>query len=118
MYYVPNDAQFFNGNARAANLWNSNRLNESGAILWDHTFTPTLINEARFNVTRWYFNELATNPQEPFGLPTDNINLFGNVPGNQISFGAPGPGRLLSDDLQHPRHAHKNLGQTLDEVRR
>ncbi len=92
MYYVPNDAQFFNGNARAANLWNSDRLNESGAVLWDHTFTPTLLNEARFNVTRWYFNELSTNPQEPFGLPTDNINLFGNVPANQISFGAPGPG--------------------------
>jgi hypothetical protein len=92
MYYVPNNAQFFNGNARAANLWNSDRLNESGAVLWDHTFSPTLINEARFNVTRWYFNELATNPQEPFGLPTDNINLFGNVPGSQISYGAPGPG--------------------------
>ncbi|HUE43657.1 MAG TPA: TonB-dependent receptor [Candidatus Sulfotelmatobacter sp.] len=92
MYYVPNDTQSFNGNARPANLWNSDRLNESGAVLWDHTFSPTLLNEARFNVTRWYFNELSTNPQEPFGLPTDNINLFGNVPLDQISFGAPGPG--------------------------
>src|SRR5580704_2325384 len=92
MYYVPNNSTFYNGNARSANLWNSDRLNESGAVLWDHTFTPTLLNEARFNVTRWYFNELNSNPQEPFGLPTDNINLFGNVPANQISFGAPGPG--------------------------
>jgi Carboxypeptidase regulatory-like domain len=92
MYYVPNNSTFYNGNARPANLWNSDRLNESGAVLWDHTFSPTLLNEARFNVTRWYFNELNSNPQEPFGLPTDNINLFGNVTGNDISFGAPGPG--------------------------
>jgi hypothetical protein len=92
MYYVPNDATFYNGNARVANLWNSDRLNESGAILWDHTFAPTLINEARFNVTRWYFNELGTNPQEPFGLPSDNINTIGNVGGANIQFGAPGPG--------------------------
>jgi len=92
MYYVPNDGTFYNGNARAANLWHSNRLNESGALLWDHTFAPTLLNEARFNVTRWFFNELATNPQEPFGLPTDNIATLGNINGATISFGAPGPG--------------------------
>ena len=92
MYYVPNDATFFNGNARTANLWHSDRLNESGALLWDHTFTPTLINEARFNVTRWFFNELATNSQEPFGLPSDNIDKLGNIGGATIQFGAPGPG--------------------------
>src|SRR5580700_944064 len=92
MYYVPNDGTFYNGNARAANLWHSNRLNESGALLWDHTFAPTLLNEARFNVTRWFFNELSTNPQEPFGLPTDNINTLGNIQGSTIQFGAPGPG--------------------------
>ena len=92
MYWVPNDATFFNGNARTANLWHSNRLNESGALLWDHTFTPTFLNEVRFNVTRWYFNELDTNPQEPFGLPSDNIDKLGNIDGSTIQFGAPGPG--------------------------
>ena len=92
MYWVPNDATFFNGNARTANLWHSNRLNQSGALLWDHTFTPTFLNEVRFNVTRWYFNELDTNPQEPFGLPSDNIDKLGNIDGSTIQFGAPGPG--------------------------
>jgi hypothetical protein len=92
MYYVPNDASFFNGNARVANFWHSDRLNEAGSLLWDHTFGPTLINEARFNVTRWFFNELSTNPQEPFGLPADNIGTLGNIGGATIQFGAPGPG--------------------------
>lgn len=92
MYYVPNDATFFNGNARPANFWNSSRTNESGALLWQHTFGPTLINEARFNVSRWWFNELDSNPQEPFGLPQDVLNGIGNIGGFTIIFGANGPG--------------------------
>jgi Carboxypeptidase regulatory-like domain/TonB dependent receptor len=109
MYYVPNDATFFNGNARTANLWHSNRLNEAGALLWDHTFTPTMINEARFNVTRWFFNELSTNPQEPFGLPSDNIDKLGNIGGSTIQFGAPGPGVFYQTTY--------NIRDTLTKVR-
>ncbi len=53
-----------------------------------------MINEARFNVSRWYFNELATNPQEPFGLPEGTISgLPGGITSiNQLQFGANGPG--------------------------
>ena len=90
LYWVPNNATFFNGQARPANLWHSDRTNYSQSLLWNHTFAPTLINEARFNVSRWYFNELATNPQEPWGLPTDNINCLQNACG--ITFGSNGPG--------------------------
>jgi Carboxypeptidase regulatory-like domain/TonB dependent receptor len=93
VYWVPNDKTNLNGQARAANLFHSNRLNYSAALVWNHTFTSTLINEARFNVSRWYFNELADNPQEPFGLPQDTVT--GVPPAmNQIVFGAPGPNVL------------------------
>jgi hypothetical protein len=91
-YYVPNDANFFNGNVRPANFWHSDRLNESAALLWQHTFAPTLINEARINVSRWWFNELQSNPQEPFGLPQDVLNGIGNIGGFTIVFGSNGPG--------------------------
>jgi hypothetical protein len=74
VYWVPTSSTSFNGNVRAANLFHSDRTNQSAALLWQRTFTPTLINEARFNVSRWYFNELQTNPQEPFGLPQDVLN--------------------------------------------
>ncbi len=92
-YWVPNDSTFFNGPARSANLWHSNRLNYMDTILWNHTFGPTMLNSARFNVTRWYFNELNSNPQESFGLPADNINGIGPI-GLACCpvFGAPGPG--------------------------
>lgn len=89
-YYVPSNSSFYNGPARPANFWNSNRLNYTGALLWTHTISSKWLNEARVNVTRWYFNEIATNPQEPFGLPTDNIDALGSA--NVQFFGAPNPG--------------------------
>lgn len=92
-YYVPNDSTFYNGPARAANLWHSNRLNYMDTVLWNHVFSPTLLNEARVNATRWWFDEVKSNPQEPFGFPMDNINNIGSV-GLACcpNFGAPGPG--------------------------
>jgi Carboxypeptidase regulatory-like domain/TonB dependent receptor len=93
LYWVPTSTTSFQNNARAANLFHSDRQNESGALLWQHTFAPTLINEARANVSRFYFNEQTTNPQEPFGLPQDVLNNnLGNINGFNFIFGANGPG--------------------------
>jgi hypothetical protein len=91
-YYVPNDQTSYNGAARSANLWHSNRLNESAALIWDHTISPSWLNEARFNVTRWHFNEIASNPQEPFGLPMDQVDQLAGASIENNPFGAPGPG--------------------------
>jgi hypothetical protein len=91
VYWVPNDTTNYQSQVRAANLWHSDRLNYSGALLWNHTFSSTLINEARFNVSRWWFNELNSNPQEPWGLANDTIT---GLPGATccVTYGAPGPG--------------------------
>jgi hypothetical protein len=112
-YYVPNDSDFFNGNARPANFWHSDRINESATALWDHTFTPTLLNEARFNVSRWYFDELHSNPQEPFGLPQDviNNNLGNNIGGFTFIFGANGPGVFYKTSYNFHDGATKVMGR-------
>jgi hypothetical protein len=92
IYWVPNDATFLNGPARPANLWHSDRLNYSEALLWNHTFNSSMLNEARFNVSRWYFDELQSNPQEPWGLPLDFLNC---APGSSLcpsNYGTQGPG--------------------------
>jgi hypothetical protein len=93
VYWVPNSATFLNGQARSANLWHSERLNYSQALLWDHTFSSTMLNEVRFNVSRWYFDELRSNPQEPWGLPLDFVNCVGAACG--ITYGTQGPGILF-----------------------
>ena len=92
IYWVPNNSTFLNGPARPANLWHSERLNYSEALLWNHTFTPNMINEARFNVSRWYFNELQSNPQEPWGLPLDFLNCAPSSSLCPSNYGTQGPG--------------------------
>lgn len=92
VYWVPNDNTSYNGPVRPVNLWHSNRLNYSGALAWNHTFSPTLINEARVNVVRWYFDEEKSNPQMAFGFPVGNVDNLGNVGLVGPAFGPPGPG--------------------------
>ncbi|HEY3937187.1 MAG TPA: TonB-dependent receptor [Bryobacteraceae bacterium] len=91
-YYVPVQTTDYNGPTRAANLWHNDRLNEAGSLLWDHTISPSWLNEARFNVTRWHWDEVSSNPQEPWGLPQASVDNFGstNISGQYL--GAPGPG--------------------------
>ena len=92
IYWVPTSSTFYNGQARPANLWNHDALNYSESVMWNHTFGANWINELRFNVGRWYYDELNTNSQEPFGLPNDSINCLSNACG--IDFGANGPNIL------------------------
>jgi Carboxypeptidase regulatory-like domain/TonB dependent receptor len=70
MYYVPNSSTGINGNGdRLMNLFNSDYTNRAATVLWDHTFGPTLVNEARVNAAGWINKDLASNPSAPFGLP-------------------------------------------------
>jgi Carboxypeptidase regulatory-like domain/TonB dependent receptor len=68
IYKVPVSTLSYN-TFRAANLFHHDATNEAETALWDHTFSPTLINELRVNAAGWRWNELASNPQIPLGLP-------------------------------------------------
>lgn len=89
IYWVPIASYSYNGPARAANSWNHNSTAQAWTGLWTHTFSPTLLNEAKFGASGWKWNEVTSNSQEPWGLPTDNIDSMGSV-GVQY-YGAPGP---------------------------
>jgi hypothetical protein len=72
MYWVPNDRTFndaWGNRARPALDFTSARRNMVGTLLWTRTISPTMINEARFNATRWYFDEVASNRKIGWGLP-------------------------------------------------
>ncbi len=98
IYYVPLTTTNFQGPVRRENFWHHSQINEASSIIWNHTFSPSLLNQARANVAGWRWNEVSSNPQAPFGLPQDNIDAIGNsagaTPATPQAFGPPGPSNL------------------------
>jgi len=82
MYYVPNTSVAQNGNGdRAANSFNFKSENRAATVSWDHTFGPTLVNEARVNASGWEEKDFSAgnNPQAPLGLPQIGITQPGDT---------------------------------------
>ncbi len=90
IYWVPQDTTQYQGTNRPENLWHHSQINDAFSVVWDRTISSTMINQARANAAGWRFNEVASNPQEPFGLPSDYIDATGTA--NPAFFGANGPG--------------------------
>jgi hypothetical protein len=63
----------------------SERLNYNLAVIYHRTIGATMLNEARFNVTRWSFDEVTSNPNVDFGIPRIEIEGY---PFDRIRFGA------------------------------
>ena len=93
IYWVPVTTTDYNGPVRKANFWHHSQVNDAFSAIWNHTFSPTLLNQARANAAGWRWNEVATNPQAPFGLPSTSITGY-NLNGSFKYFGAPGPSNL------------------------
>jgi hypothetical protein len=74
-YRTPND-NTFSPNGRPIQDFLSGRRNSAAVLLWNHTFSPTLLNEARVNFTRWFFDEFASNPDMPWGIPHVAVGDF------------------------------------------
>jgi len=79
IYYVPQSSTALNGPARNYNVLHHNQISEAYSGIWNRTFSPTFLNEARFNAAGWRWNEVASNPQSPAGLPQDNIDQTGSI---------------------------------------
>jgi hypothetical protein len=63
---------------------NATPLNSAATVLWNRSFTSTLLNEARVNFTRWSFNQLTSNAIANFGIPRLQVEGF---PFDQTHFG-------------------------------
>lgn len=66
-------------------------INSLLTITYTRTLSPTMLNEVRFNATRFAFNELQSSSTTNFGIPNIQIESFG-LPGTLnkvIQFGAP-----------------------------
>jgi outer membrane receptor protein involved in Fe transport len=80
---------FYNG-GYAYDLFHHSQVNDAFSLIWNHTFSPTFLNEARANAAGWRYNELSSNPQAPFGLPQDSVTTIGGIGLGSVSVGAPG----------------------------
>ncbi|PYX27480.1 MAG: hypothetical protein DMG77_18780 [Acidobacteria bacterium] len=89
MYYVPNASTGINGNGdRLMNLFRTHYYNRAATLLWDHTFSPSLINEARANAAGWMEKDLDANPNAPWGLPQVGFNGLGGITVNGYGIGS------------------------------
>jgi len=91
IYWVPLTKNDYNGD-RAYDIFHHNQINDAFSAIWDHTFSPTFLNELRANAAGWRWNEIDSNPQSPVGFPTDYIDTIGSISVN--SFG-PNVGSIL-----------------------
>jgi len=74
-YFVPNTATTpdTSSGGRPMSDIISDRFTYALAFIYARTISSTMINEARFNITKWGFDETKTNPDVNFGLPRIEI---------------------------------------------
>jgi hypothetical protein len=102
IYWVPQGTTSENGGSRSYNLFHHDQINDAFSVIWNHTFSPTFLNEARANAAGWRYNEIASNPQSPVGLPHANIQQIGNITLNQF-------GPSLGADLNQWTYGYKDV---------
>jgi Carboxypeptidase regulatory-like domain len=111
IYWVPLSVTNYTGSIRPYNLYHHDQINDAFSVIWNHIFSPTFLNEARANAAGWRWNEINSNPQEPFGLPQDNIDAIGSIQASNLgNFGAPGPSVLNQWTYSYKDVATKILG--------
>jgi hypothetical protein len=96
IYWVPTSFTKLNGGL-GYQLFTHSQVNNAFSLIWNHTFSPSFLNEARVNAAGWRYNELQSNPQAPFGLPQVNLAQNGGVQIGSISIGnlgVPAPNHL------------------------
>jgi hypothetical protein len=87
LFWVPESVTKYNG-GYLYDIWHHSQVNQATSVIWNHTFSPTLLNELRGNAAGWRYNELNANPQAPFGLPPSSVDGIGG-----IGIGGFGPGQ-------------------------
>ena len=73
IYWVPQSTTDYNGQ-RGYDIFHHYQINDAFSAIWNHVFSPNLLNELRANAAGWRWNELSDNPQSPLGLPSDGFD--------------------------------------------
>ncbi len=82
--------------AREYNLFHHDQINKAYSGIWNHTFSPSFLNEARANAAGWRWNEVTSNPQSPVGLPTGQHRSRRQPPATRHQSFGPNVGSILN----------------------
>ncbi len=89
-----------------------NPRNKYLALIWNRTLSPTMTNEARFNWTRFFADQFATNQNVAWNLPRWEVEA---VPGDRIKYGANqgtnSPGEFAQNQFEFRDTFSKILGR-------
>ncbi len=102
IYWVPSGSVFYNGGSRAYNLFHHDQINEAMSVIWNRTFGPSFLNEARANAAGWRWDEITSNPQAPVGLPQSQVAQIGSITIGQF-------GSSLGSDLNQWTYTYKDV---------
>ena len=116
IYWVPSSYTRLNG-VLGYQIFHHSQINDAFSVIWNHTFSPTFLNEARANAAGYRWNELSSNPQAPFGLPEDQLFTANTSNGPQqigaisiAAIGVPSPSVLDQWTYGYKDVATKVLG--------
>jgi hypothetical protein len=86
-YFTPTSTTNADSGARSRPMADitSKRMNWSAAFIYSRVISAKMFNEFRFNINRWSFNEIESNPNVNFGIPRVEVEGF---PFDRIRFGA------------------------------
>jgi hypothetical protein len=86
-FFTPSENLGANTGARSRPMADisSPRFNWAATAIYSHIFSSTTVNEFRFNMNQWRFNELTANPDVDFGIPRLEVE---GLPFDRIRFGA------------------------------
>ena len=101
IYWVPQSTDDYNG-SRYYDVFHHSQINDAFSVIWNHTFSATLLNELRANAAGWRYNELEENPQTPIGLPLDGIGVTGSI-------GVGDFGGNVGNDLDQWTYSYKDV---------
>ena len=79
IYWVPLTKTNYNGN-RTYDFFHHDQINDAFSAIWNHTISPSFLNEVRVNAAGWRWNEITSNSQSPVGFPTDFFEQTGTSP--------------------------------------
>ncbi len=97
IYWVPASTTTYNGGL-GYQLFNHSQINDAFSVIWNHTFSPTFLNEARANAAGWRYNELEHQPSGAIRpapgqlVPSNGTGQIGSITIGDL--GVPAPSHL------------------------